>query len=122
MWAHGLNLYQLPPNHRALESVADQDNPGLTDRSAVWEDIRDNVNHPWLPTVYPPLMQLVFRFSHWLAPGSVLVLKALLAGFDLLAGVVFFVFVPPLATTPGGGLVSVPETPRIQTISLGARA
>jgi alpha-1,6-mannosyltransferase len=51
----------------------------------VWADIRENVNHPWLPTVYPPLMQFVFRFSHWLAPGSVLVLKALLAGLDLVA-------------------------------------
>jgi alpha-1,6-mannosyltransferase len=85
VWAHGLNPYQFPPNHPAVDALADQDNPELTDRRAVWEDIRDNVNHPWLPTVYPPLMQLVFRFSHWLAPGSVLVLKALLAGFDLVA-------------------------------------
>jgi len=85
VWAHGLNPYQFPPNHPAVDALADQDNPELTDRRAVWEDIRDNVNHPWLSTVYPPLMQFVFRFSHWLAPGSVLVLKALLAGFDLVA-------------------------------------
>jgi alpha-1,6-mannosyltransferase len=85
VWAHGLNPYQFPPNHPAVDALADHDNPELTDRRAVWGDIRDNINHPWLPTVYPPLMQFVFRFSHWLAPGSVLALKALLAGLDLVA-------------------------------------
>lgn len=82
--SHGRNPYQFPPDHPAVDDLADRDHPELTDGSAVWEDIRDNVNHPWLPTVYPPLMQFVFRFSHWLAPGSVFVLKALLAGFDLM--------------------------------------
>src|SRR5262249_12277195 len=45
----------------------------------------DNVNHPWAPTIYPPLAQYVFRFAHAIAPGSVLALKSLLSIFDLLA-------------------------------------
>jgi len=85
VWAHGLNPYEYPPNHPMMDALTDQDNRELTDGKAVWEDIRDNVNHPWLPTIYPPLMQFVFRLSHWIAPGSVLVLKALLAGLDLVA-------------------------------------
>lgn len=41
------------------------------------------VNHPDLNTVYPPVAQLLFGLSSWLAPGSVVVLKALVALVDL---------------------------------------
>ena len=50
-----------------------------------WETIRDNISYPSIPTIYPPLAQFVFRLAHWLAPGSVLAMKVVVVGFDLLA-------------------------------------
>jgi hypothetical protein len=88
VWAHGVNPYRCAPGNPALDELADEDNAELTDGRAVWSDIRENIVYPETRTVYPPLAQAVFRVSHRLAPGSVLVLKALLVGFDLL-GVLF---------------------------------
>ena len=50
-----------------------------------WETIRDNVGYPKIRTIYPPLAEIVFRFAHALAPGSVLAMKIVVVGFDLLA-------------------------------------
>ncbi|HEX2574372.1 MAG TPA: glycosyltransferase 87 family protein [Polyangia bacterium] len=83
--AHGVNPYRYAPADPALDPLADEDDAQRTDGRAVWSEIRANVNHPTLPTLYPPLAQGVFLLSHALAPGSVLTLKALLVGFDLLA-------------------------------------
>lgn len=83
--AHGINPYSHSPNDVALDSLIDEENADATDGRAVWSDIRDNINYPSTPTIYPPLAQIVFRFSHILAPGSVLTFKAVLVCFDLLA-------------------------------------
>ena len=64
------------------------DDPSLTDRSEIWTDIRDNVNHADVTTIYPPLAQIVFRLSHMLAPGSLLMMKMLLVGIELV-GIMF---------------------------------
>ncbi len=85
VWAHGENPYRYAPSDPTVDKYADEENPGLTDRLKVWSDIRANVNYPRIITIYPPLTQVVFRLSHWIAPGSVLVLKAIVVGFDLLA-------------------------------------
>ncbi len=82
--AHGINPFQSAPADAALDALADVENRELTDGRAVWRDIRDNINHATTPTIYPPLAQLIFRLAHWLAPGSVLVMKSLLTSFDLL--------------------------------------
>ena len=83
--AHGVNPYLHAPADAALDEMADEEKGTQTDGRAVWSDIRDNINYRTIPTVYPPLAQAVFRVSHLLAPGSILVLKILLVGFDLLA-------------------------------------
>jgi len=83
--AHGVNPFQFAPNDAKLDSLTGPDDVALTDERSVWNDIRDNVNHPYVPTIYPPLAQFVFRLEHAIAPGSVLVMKSLLTGFDLLA-------------------------------------
>ncbi|MBI1941258.1 MAG: DUF2029 domain-containing protein [Acidobacteria bacterium] len=83
--AHGVNPYRFAPSDAALDALADADRAGLADHRAMWSDVRDNINHPSVPSIYPPLAQAVFRFSHWLAPGSVLAMKILLVFFDLLA-------------------------------------
>jgi len=84
VWAHGVNPYRYAPGDPALDELADEDQAGLTDGRAVWSDIRENIVYPETRTIYPPFAEAVFRLSHRLAPGSVLVLKALLVGFDLL--------------------------------------
>lgn len=83
--AHGVNPYMHPPADPALDPLADQEEAGVTDGRAVWSDVRDNINHPSTRTIYPPLAQTVFWLAHALAPGSVLVMKTLIVGFDLLA-------------------------------------
>lgn len=82
--ANGGNPYLHPPFDPALDELVDA--PGRGARP-VWGDIRENVNHPNVPTVYPPLAQGLFALAHRLAPGSLLALKLLLVGFDLLAAV-----------------------------------
>jgi hypothetical protein len=50
-----------------------------------WEAIRDNISYAGIRSIYPPLAQIVFRAAHALAPGSVLAMKIIVIGFDLLA-------------------------------------
>jgi len=87
--AHGINPFQFAPNDPRLDALAGAGNAALPaampDGGNVWGDIRDHVNHPAVPTIYPPLAQFVFRLAHAIAPGSVLAMKSLLTGFDLLA-------------------------------------
>lgn len=85
VWAHGINPYQHAPAAVALDDLTDEESAELSDGRAVWSDVRDNVNYSAIPTIYPPLSQAVFRLSHAIAPGSVLVMKGLIVSFDLLA-------------------------------------
>jgi alpha-1,6-mannosyltransferase len=72
--AHGFDPFVLPPHSAALNSLAEDDS---------WQQIRDRVNHPNQPSIYPPLAQVAFRASYALAPGSVLAWKALVALADV---------------------------------------
>lgn len=45
--------------------------------------ILSRVNHPHIPTIYPPLAQGVFGLAALVAPGSLLALRLLFLGFDL---------------------------------------
>ncbi len=85
VWAHGVNPYAHAPLDPKLDELTDDEIAEATDGRAVWGDIRENINYAATPTIYPPLAQSLFRLSHWLAPGSVLVMKTLLVGCDLLA-------------------------------------
>ena len=76
--AAGRNPYASPPAGPSLDDMADSARPD-------WETIRDNVSYPQLRTIYPPLAQIVFLIAHRLAPGSVLAMKIIVVGFDLLA-------------------------------------
>lgn len=48
-----------------------------------WWEVHDNVSFENLVTIYPPVAQALFAITTWLAPGSVLVFKLFLVGFDL---------------------------------------
>ena len=41
------------------------------------------INYPSVPTIYPPVTQLVFASGAAIAPGSVTMLKLIMVGFDL---------------------------------------
>jgi alpha-1,6-mannosyltransferase len=73
--ATGRNPYASAPADPSMDEVAHSD----------WETIRDNISYPGVRTIYPPLAQIVFRAAHGLAPGSVLAMKIIVIGFDLLA-------------------------------------
>lgn len=45
--------------------------------------ILSRVNHPEVPTIYPPLAQAVFGLTALVAPGSLLALRLVFLGFDL---------------------------------------
>jgi alpha-1,6-mannosyltransferase len=59
-----------------------------------WENdtsliFHDRINHPDVPTIYPPLAQYVFRFAHFLQPDSIVALRLAFLIFDLLT--LFFI-------------------------------
>lgn len=111
VWANGVNPYRYAPADAALDGLtlaqpeqsrivlrqqadASAETTGAessgtaaleASEESIWGDIRDNVNHAGVPTIYTPLAQFVFRLSHAIAPGSVAVLKGLLVLCDLLA-------------------------------------
>ena len=45
----------------------------------------ERVNHPDVPTIYPPMAQFVFRLMHQLKPDSIVTLRAGFLFFDILA-------------------------------------
>lgn len=56
--------------------------PDLPERFQV---VLDNVNHPTVPTLYPPVGEVVFLAGYGIAPGELWPLKAILLLLDLLA-------------------------------------
>ena len=71
---HGINPYRYPPSAPELSGL----------RDALWPLI----NHPDLPTIYPPLCMVFFALIAWIAPG-VLAWKLFVVGMDLAAGYAF---------------------------------
>ncbi len=102
VWSHGVNPYLYAPLDEKLDVLSgttvdvEADSSvrvtvaESTDSLDVWSDIRDNVNHADITTIYPPLAQAVFRLSHAIAPGSLLMMKSTLVGCELI-GIFFLV-------------------------------
>ncbi|MGH9948445.1 MAG: hypothetical protein ACRD6X_14800 [Pyrinomonadaceae bacterium] len=111
--AHGVNPYQFAPDDPRVDfltgdagggETGDTDDPNTvesieksspsaavsdpTDGLDIWTDVRDNVNYAGVTTIYPPLAQGLFWLSHEIAPGSVLMMKLLLVGCELI-GILF---------------------------------
>jgi len=76
---HGISPYRYSP---AEISAGDELTAELLD-SDRWWDVHDSVGFERLVTIYPPLAQLFFAFAGLMAPGSVFIWKALVAGLDL---------------------------------------
>ncbi len=90
--AMGINPYRFAPENYSEEEIEENVKaatmPNEEEMARMladdrWRDIRDNINHPDLPTIYPPGLQLFFRIVHPIAPGSVLVWKLALLLLDV---------------------------------------
>ena len=78
----GYGPYERTPNE-VLDEVESRPVEGAPLESDLWWDVLDNLSFRTYKSVYPPASQLLFLVSHWLAPGSVLVWKLLIALLDL---------------------------------------
>jgi hypothetical protein len=78
--AHGLNPYGVAPSDPRLDALGDEH--------------RARVNHAELPTIYPPVAQLVFA-AVVKAGGGLTALKAVLAAADLLTALALFALLGP---------------------------
>ena len=67
----GVSPYLYAPADPALESIR-----------TLWHE---KINHPDIPTLYPPLAQLLF-FTTWIIGGTIFVAKLLWVAFDILTG------------------------------------
>ncbi|MCH9031856.1 MAG: DUF2029 domain-containing protein [candidate division Zixibacteria bacterium] len=75
--AHGINPFAQPANDPSLFHM--------------WDNaIAPNVNHPYLPTIYPPASQALFLVSYWIDGDSFLGFKALSGLFDVLTLLALF--------------------------------
>ncbi len=74
--ANGINPYAFAPDSPKLDHLVEDSR---------WQDIRDNINHPRIQTLYPPAAQVVFSAAYAVAPGSIVAMKLVLIVFDLIA-------------------------------------
>ena len=90
--ASGLNPYRFTP--RAVQTDKGEEGPLQAYRELIETDARlallvARINHPDVPTLYPPVAQAVFGLAALIAPGSLLVLRLIFLCFDLaLCGVI----------------------------------
>ena len=71
-------------NERELEQLAE-----LKWESPTSLKYLERVNHPSVPTIYPPMAQYVFRVVHFFQPDSILAMRVAFLVFDVLA--LFFI-------------------------------
>ena len=109
VFAHGINPFKFSPEEiNQYKSLKIQDpvyfhsHYGENDQSELaflndlkWEsDIAlkymERINHPEVPTIYPPLAQYVFRFSQQINSDSLFTLRIIFMAFDLM-GMVFII-------------------------------
>lgn len=90
----GVNPYRYPPARvrQAAARAAMGERPATADLDRLVELTATPevnralalVNHPGVPTVYPPLAQALFGAAAWVEPGNIYVLKLFVAIVDLL--------------------------------------
>lgn len=68
VWASGINPYFYPPDDFFVEHLRDENWVGI--------------NFKFVPTIYPPLAQFIFKGAYLLAPNSAVFLKSVFFLFD----------------------------------------
>lgn len=79
----GLNPYGLAPSTIAAHEEGSREYFQIVASDPTFADILARINHPWVPTIYPPLAQGVFGLAALAAPGSLLGLRLIFLSFDL---------------------------------------
>ncbi len=104
VFAHGINPYQYAPEEvdvylnfkiedpEGFIAAYDEKQRDELDRlnQLKWQTqasllTLERVNHPHVPTIYPPVAQYVFRFAHFIKPDSILAMRGVFFAWDLLA-------------------------------------
>jgi hypothetical protein len=102
VFAHGINPYEYPPKlagtfkflqirePEEFKRLYDERNARELEQlyNLKWENpaalsFYERVNHPDVPSIYPPLAQHVFRAVHWVRPDSILAMRSAFLLFDL---------------------------------------
>ena len=81
--ASGLNPYGVAPSSVEEEQAGTQPYRAILKQDEAFGIILARVNHPWVPTIYPPLAQGIFGLAAFVAPGSLWGLRILFLLFDL---------------------------------------
>ncbi len=78
---HGFNPWRYSPAE-SLAGTPKRLPAGLQTLAVEHQTLIARINHSSLPTIYPPVSEAVFATGAWIAPGSMIMLKALLLLFD----------------------------------------
>ena len=104
--ASGLNPYQFAPlrvqqqlEKKAAEAPL-QPYVQLAEQDAQLSFVLSRVNHPHIPTIYPPFAQAIFGLTSWIAPGSLSALRLVFLAFDLGICGLLLVLLRHLALSP----------------------
>lgn len=81
--AHGMNPYGVAPAAISNRETGTEAYVRLLETNPHFTTILARVNHPTVPTIYPPVAQGVFALASLLAPGSLLSLRLLFFACDL---------------------------------------
>ncbi len=95
--AHGLSPYAVSPE------AAMKADPSLTALGQLGKEsgpVLGRINHPELRTIYPPVAQGVFAFSHWLAPWDLNAWRTLLMLADIAAVGMLLLLLRSLGRSP----------------------
>lgn len=88
--------------------VLERHNPYLTAPEYVDEALRlatyERINHAHVPAAYPPLVQLCLALGYTLTP-TALGMKLVFGGFDLLAFVLLWVWLPTIGVSRGRAVI-----------------
>ncbi len=86
--AHGMNPYGVAPAAIFNREAGTEAYVRLLEANPHFTTILARVNHPTVPTIYPPVAQGVFALASLLAPGSLFGLRLLFFACDLGVGAV----------------------------------
>ena len=101
--ASGLNPYRFSP--REVQTDNGKEGPLQPYRDLAETDehmalLLARINHPEVPTIYPPVAQAVFGLAALIAPGSLLVLRIIFLCFDLAVCLVIIRLLRHLGSSP----------------------
>ena len=99
--AAGLNPYRDSPHGLMERFEAGDPAVVVLFEDERWLDVFDYLSYTNFTSVYPPLAQGLFRFSYFLAPGSVLCFKGLIVLLDLAVCLLLAGLLKLLGKSPG---------------------